>query len=120
MEAVPGGLMSNAGKSKAELKQLAVDISDGRVFTSFQVRNDIDLPTVFMPLVFLTEKQYEEMGEIYMIYEYEGKELQGRYINGMPIFFSMNILNKEDTEYVMEEVQKLNEFKKAYMEDETL
>lgn len=86
-------------KTDEELRTLAKDLADGKVFTDRHIpENDPNLLTaVFMILIFLDDKQREEMenDNITLIYEYLDKA-GSRSINGCPSFMSLQMLNKDD------------------------
>lgn len=95
------------------VKKLADDIYRGLVFTDRHVQNPDDISRVFLPLVLLKKEQIEELladlpGMI-MIYEYMDKA-GPMSINGMPIFYSLRLLDQEDAKKVNE---KYLQIKKA-------
>lgn len=88
-------------KSEEVLKQTAMDIYNGHIFTDSMVTTPSLLGAVFMPLIFADKDLLKEIQEIVgMIYEYYSKA-GPRSINGMPIFMSMCILDKYDAEKVI-------------------
>lgn len=89
----------------AYLTQLAIDIESGKVFTDWHCRDVEDIRTVFMPLMFGTLKGYD-LGSIGMIYEYMS-EAGPMAVNNMPTFFSMRMLNKQDSMFVKSELQRI-------------
>ena len=101
-------------KSDRELRQIAMDFVDGKIFTDRHLRpNEADLVShVFMPLglmdnekmsVFLADKPR-------LIYEYlDSVSPRGLAVNGYPIFFSMRFLNEEETGVVMGYVEELSQ-----------
>ena len=90
---------------KKELNKLAHDLVANNVFTSLQVQKHDPVEMVFMPLIFLDEEGRKQVMEAGMIYEYYDKA-GPRGFNGMPTFMSFRILNKEDTDYVLEKYKK--------------
>lgn len=97
-------------RSEEEISQLAKDIVANLVFTSDHVRRPNDLKLVFMPVILgafsdMTEEAKKDIG---MLYEYY-KEASPRSVNGMPIFFSVRILNVKDRKAVWEKVKKIEE-----------
>lgn len=77
-----------------ELKQLAMDIVDGKVFTDRHVRKggEGDMPMIFMPIAlgcFQTEDE-ANLQKIGMLYEYYDKA-GPRSMNGYPVFTSLHI-----------------------------
>jgi len=96
-------------KNRSELRQLAMDIVNGHVFTSRHIRESRQdmMGMVFMPVLFMTPEQQKEWeeAEITLIYEYLSKAGQ-RSINGYPIFMSCNSLDKTDDAKVWELVRE--------------
>lgn len=84
--------------SDAELKQVAQGIFAGTVFTSNHVAEPGDLQMVFLPLAFgcFSDVPREDLNNIGTMYEYLS-EASPRSLNGMPIFFSLRLLNWDDT-----------------------
>lgn len=99
-------------KTDEELKTLAMDILQGRVFTSSQVPEGYAdlLPQIFMPLMFMEEEQREAFlkEEPYLLYA-PMKEAFPTGVNGFPMFGSMAYLTKEDTIKVDKYIQAYNE-----------
>ncbi len=93
-----------------ELKQLASDLKAGWVFTNRHVEDANMLSVVFIPLGVMDEDQVENLREDNpgLIYEYLAKA-GPRSVNGLPTFFSMNLLNQSDATKVFELVAKLKE-----------
>jgi hypothetical protein len=88
-------------KTDEFLKQLAMDTADGKVFTNAHIpdaQQSQMLPMVFMPLVFLDEKGQQEIKDmkITLLFEYLDKA-GPRAINGLPNFFSVQMLNDVDS-----------------------
>lgn len=84
-------------KSNAELKQLAMELADGKIFCDRHVSDENLMPVIFMPIslgAFAGEDKKKIM-DIGLIYEYLS-EAGPRSINGYPIFFSMRTLSKEE------------------------
>lgn len=95
-------------KTDAELRKLAMDIHDGKVFTSGNIQNPSDLPMVFMVIALggFANLSKEEAENIGLIYEYMDKA-GPRSINGNPCFMSCRTLTKKETE-------RLNQYYLAY------
>ena len=87
------------GRSLKEIKELAIQVYRGDVFTSFQVHNQQDLGMVFMPLMMMSPVQKKDMVEDrpHMYYSYM-KDRFPTGVNGYPCFGSVAHLNKEETE----------------------
>jgi len=86
-------------KTDAELKQLALDMYAGKVFTDRHFRNPEEanrlLPMVFLPLAFMTEVQIRKLDGAGMFYEYLDQAAPNG-INGYPIFFSCKVLKASE------------------------
>lgn len=82
-----------------ELKQLAIDISENKVFGTFHMsKNDMKyIQVVFIPLIAMTKDQRQKLvdNEVVHFYEYYNKA-GPRSVNGMPCFFSMYNITKND------------------------
>jgi len=105
--------MEKLNRMKEEdLKQLALDMHKGLVFTDTQIQQPADmLVAVFMPLAFISinKKWVDQVG---LIYEYLDKA-GPRSINGMPTFMSMRIVPRADLPVLIEYVKKYEEAEKA-------
>lgn len=94
-------------KTDDELKNIAKDLVEGKIFTDRHIQDPKDVMLVFEVLAFLTDEQNKDFqeaiksGEIALIYEYMDKAAP-RSVNGMPIFFSCRTLTKDETEKVFE------------------
>ena len=110
---------SYKSRSSAELRQLAMDIASGSVFTSGQVRETSQdmLGLIFMPLIFMSDERRKELtkAKIVMIYEYI-REAGQRSINGYPIFMSCHMLDKTDAARVWELVREFDATAKAFLD----
>src|SRR5574343_691993 len=103
-------------RSDQDLKQLARDVHAGLVFGTWNVESETEIGMVFMPILLassVTRKMMERDGIIHL-YEYLDKSAP-RSINGMPIFFSLNTLNKEETEKLIEYVKILKQMEDTFM-----
>lgn len=98
-------------KTKEELNQIALDIVEGKIFTSCQVKDFALVKSVFMPLMFLKSEDVEELiqEECELFYEYLS-EAGSHGINGYPTFMSAQYLVKDEVEYVN---AKIAEFRKT-------
>jgi hypothetical protein len=103
-------------KTEGEIKQLAMDIGDGKVFSHTQCTNPGDIRSVFMPLALgvlsgWSEKEFKDIGLIYEYYEKAGP----RSVNGMPMFMSMRLLSIDDLRRLRGALGEYLKFKKAFM-----
>lgn len=82
----------------ADLKQIAMDLHDGKIFCDRQVNSPDDLSRVFMVIALggFAGVPKEELKNIGLIFEYVDKA-GTRSINGMPCFLSMQLLSQSDT-----------------------
>jgi hypothetical protein len=105
---------TNKQHTDKELKKIAEDLLAGRIFTDRHIPEHTKAHMVFMPLTFMNEDQAKQFQQginderIYMLYEYM-ENAGPRTINGMPIFMSYRVLNREQTEKVLEYYNKIKE-----------
>lgn len=97
-----------------ELRKLAADIYEGKVFTSSQCKAN-DIPFVFLPIGLgaLSDKTKEELENLGLIYEYISAA-GPRCINGNPTFFSMRTLTIEELETLNTYYSEYDELKKNW------
>jgi len=97
-------------KSDAELKQIAIDLHAGRIFSDRHLKDPADMRFVFMPIVFMTDKHRQEMidDNIDFIYEYM-EEAGPRSVNGMPTFMSYRMLNRAESKIMFKHYEELKE-----------
>jgi hypothetical protein len=95
-------------RTDKELKEIAQGIWKGTIFTSIQIHDMNDLHLVFLPLIFLNEEQVKEFNADPpgLIFEDLSRAMP-RCINGMPVFASMQTLDKEETKKVSEIFSKI-------------
>jgi hypothetical protein len=84
-----------------ELKQIALDLHQGRIFTDRHCPDPETFRMVFMLFVFMTEEHLDQLkaDPPGLIFEYLD-QAGPRSVNGMPSFFSCQMLNKADTDRV--------------------
>ena len=104
--------------TEAELKQIAVDLYDGKIFSDRHFSGPEEtknlISVVFMPLgmgVFKTKKQVANLG---MVYEYLDKA-GPRAINGFPMFISCRFLNKADAKKMFGFFEEYKKLKNSFM-----
>lgn len=97
-----------------QLKELAIDFRAGRIFTDRHIQNKTSVSSVFMVLALLNGKQIEDLqaDPPGMIYEYM-TEACPMSVNGMPTFFSMRSISKEDVKRLDEYIDRLEEAEKT-------
>ena len=90
--------------TEQEIKQLALDIRDNKIFGSWAVpaHSTNLLGMIFMPLVLGAEIPQD----VIHVYEYMDKA-GPRSINGYPIFFSLLMITKDDYELLVPIVKNL-------------
>lgn len=97
-------------RNDREIKELALNIYRGDIFTSLQVRESDTylLSSIFMPLMFMDQEQIDKMKEhkAYMLYA-SMSDAGPRSINGYPIFMSMNYIDEEDCKKVFEKYEAM-------------
>lgn len=84
------------------LRRLVLDICDGRVVTDLHVPEGA-LGIVFVPLMLMSPEERKKfaMLDIGLVYEYL-QEAAPSSINGLPVFFSLRTLGREDAKRVCE------------------
>jgi hypothetical protein len=104
-------------RTNDELKQIAIDLYDGRIFSDRQVVNPKDMAMVFMPLALgaLSKMSKEDTDDINMIYEYLDKA-GPRSINGMPNFFSVNLLRNAEAKTMFKFYDEYKGMKEKFMD----
>lgn len=121
-EEVEGLDIFRPNRTKQELKQIAMDLLDDKIFSDRHLREG-EAPTmmqmIFMPLVFMDEQQMPLFlaQRPNFIFEYTDKA-GPRSVNGYPIFFSMQYLNEEESKIMFDYYDKFVETKKKLMEDD--
>ena len=92
-----------------ELKQLAIDISEGKVYGTFHMNKcEIsNMGSVFMPLMFMTDEQRQKMSDEKVVHLYEHIDKAGpRSINGMPIFMSFSRIVDKDWKKIVKYIRE--------------
>jgi len=99
---------------KVNLRSLALDIVEGKVFGSWSLRNpDTELHLVFMVLIFCKEGDIpEDVGAIYEYIDRAGPTA----INGMPTFFSCGFLTQAEYKEVCEYVQEIRKIRNSFLQ----
>jgi hypothetical protein len=103
-------------KTEQELKQLALDVVEGKVFTDRHCSSFDEALRSFMIIRLMSKEQLEELmaKEPVMFYEYYSKA-GPLSINGMPSFFSINFLTKEEGAIYESMIQKLITQRKEFL-----
>lgn len=102
-------------KTDKQIKELALDIWEGRVFCDRHIKGfkDRDINTVamvFTPLALFTDAQLKDFlaNDPSMIYQYTSQAGPKSPMN-VPVFRSFRFLNSHDTKLVMAEFNRLVE-----------
>lgn len=86
-----------ANRTDEEINQLAIDILAGLVFTSSSIRDAEELMSVFLCLGMMERDELKKLAEDEPAFFYEYLSKAGPLsVNGMPRFFSVNMLNHHD------------------------
>ena len=106
---IGGFRLARVARTDEEIKAVTKDVVLGNIFTSLSLPpSAIDLlGTIFMPISFgaLAEYTKEEIDDIGSIYAPLSEALPTA-INGYPIFGSMRILSKEETDRLKDYIRK--------------
>jgi len=102
---------------ETELRQLALDIADGKVFGSWSLWGTQHLlQIVFMPLAFMSREDLEAMTEKKVVHLYEYLSEAGpRCINGYPIFTSFRTITEKEWEWLVPVIEKLLKHKESFL-----
>lgn len=94
-------------RTREELKTLAIDIAEGRVFHDRLLGDDKGmLASVFMPLMLMDKAQIDALAVLKPVFFYEYYSEAGpRSVNGFPIFFSFSYLNQEELAIVSKSIK---------------
>lgn len=102
-------------KTKEELKKLAIDIVEGRVFGTWNLSEDAPTSMVFMTLAFMGQEQLDSMKERDVVHIYEHiSEAGPRSVNGMPMFMSHKELTRQEADELNPLIQRLEEMRKEF------
>jgi hypothetical protein len=104
-------------KTDAELRQLAMDIVENKVFTDRHLNeNEASmLGQVFMPIIFMSEEQTKKVFEdVGMVYEYYS-EAGPRGINGLPVFMTVRFLSSDESNRIAPMIKTIQEFKRQFL-----
>lgn len=89
-------------RSAKELVQIAIDIVEERIFTTWDLPdNDVEsFQMCFMVFAFMKRRDLNQLKkQAGLIFEYHSKRMP-MACNGLPMFASAQVLNKGDTEIV--------------------
>lgn len=105
-------------KTDDELRSIAADIYEGKIFTDRHCRSESDIRMTFMPLVLggLKDRTEEELKDIGIVYEYMSAAGPMAH-NGMPIFFSCRFLNVSEMKRMEAYYEKYKMLKEDFLTD---
>ena len=98
-------------KTEPELRKLAIDIVEGRVFGSWMC-DERHIPMVFLVAQLSAPEHWPRNTS--QVYEYLNKAVLGS-VNGMPIFHSCNILTTNDVAAIQPLVDELVAARKDFV-----
>ena len=95
-------------KTDEELKQIALDLHHGRIFSDRHCSTLEDVKSSFMVLAFMEQEHLKKMEEdqVDFIYEYLS-EAGPMSVNGRPCFFSMRLLTKPESQKMFDYYEKI-------------
>lgn len=99
-----------------ELRQLAVDVEDGKVFGSWMIPEehlDVQLPIVFLPFYWGAAEKIKDQ-DVSVIYEYVDRTKR-KTPNGYPVFTSFRTLTKEECDKLGKLITRLRQIKQAFL-----
>lgn len=111
-------------RSEKELRELAMDIVENKVFGSWMFRSAEEasnlMGMVFMCALFMAEEDREKLkaAGANHFYEYYDKSLP-RSINGKPIFMSMRFILDEEWNDLDKYINELIAYRKKFMGEES-
>lgn len=101
-----------------ELKKLAIDISENKIFGTFHLSDHETslLGCVFMPLMFMNDEQADEMKDVAHFYEYLSAA-GPLAVSGMPTFTSMRTISKEAWPKIVDYIKAYEKQKTEFLEE---
>lgn len=102
-----------------ELKQLAIDVSENKVFGTWLMSEaDMNhLYVVFMAFLGTDENYIKKLKENNIIHFYEYYDKAGpRSVNGMPCFFSHHLIDKDDWKKVVKYIRQYEARVKTFLD----
>jgi hypothetical protein len=101
-------------KTDEELKQIAVDLYDGKIFSDHHFRSDVDAQSMFGSVFMAFILSNVSVKDIAFVYEYLDKA--GTHsINGYPIFLSCRYLYKDDAKRMFGFYDEYKKLKDSFM-----
>lgn len=108
-------------KTPKELKEIAVGIVEGNIFSSLSIppgEADNLIHLIFMPLIFLTDEQREELiaKKPAVIFAHL-KDAGPRAVNGYPIFMNMEVLGREEADQLVKYMEEYVSWRSGFIEE---
>ena len=104
-------------KSNEKLKQIAVDLFDGKIFCDRHIPEGEQymLASIFMPIALsgLPDISDEKIRDMAFLFEYNSQAMP-RSINGYPIFGSVQYLNKKEAEQMFKFYEEYKTLKEEF------
>jgi hypothetical protein len=112
-------MVSTETRSPQDIKALALDIQEGRVFGSWHLKKTDEwlLSSIFLPLMFLEPEQVEEMAEVAHIFEYIDRA-GPRSINGYPAFMSFHRISHTEWDTICKLLNKLHAQRTEFLNED--
>lgn len=105
-------------KTDEELKRIAVDLYDGKIFSDRHFRSLEEtqslIGVIFLPLAMGALKSKEQIADLGLVYEYFDKA-GSRAMNGYPMFTSCCFLGKAETEKMLGFYEEYKKLKDGFM-----
>lgn len=105
---------------REELKKLAIDIVEGRVFGTWNISSEEKnlIPMIFLPLNFIDEKQFRRLKSRKIVHAYEYLDRAGsRTVNGYQIFFSCKFLTRKDWKKVVRYIRRYKKMRERFLKE---
>lgn len=97
-----------------ELRTLALDISEGRVFGSWECASPDEVRSSFMVLMLAGPENLPDPTEVAHVYEYMS-QAGPMAVNGRPMFMSARFLHRADAPILQGYLKSLHEQRKAWL-----
>lgn len=103
-------------RTEQEIKQLAIDIVEGKVFGTWNLKHPEDVGMIFMAVNFFSSDQMKKLESDNIVHFYEYLDKAGPMsANSMPTFFSMNYLTEDEVDILQPMVEKLKKQKEVFL-----
>ena len=103
-------------RTEQELKQLAIDIIEGKVFGTWNLKHPEDVGSIFMGMIFLDSEQKKKLVSDNIVHFYEYLDKAGPLsVNGMPTFFNMHLLAEEEVDILQSLIEQFRKQKEVFL-----